>query len=53
MLTLLSFLIPLLFFTVAASKPVPRKSKYVQGKVYSVVLLDKDGKKIKGYTYIR
>lgn len=50
---LLSFLIPLLFFAVATSKPAPRKSKYVQGEVYSVVLLDKNGKKIKGYTYIR
>lgn len=47
---LLSFLIPLLVFTVATSKPAPRK---VQGKVYSVVLLDKDGKRIKGYTYIK
>lgn len=50
---LLSFLIPLLLFTVATSKPAPRKSKYVQGKVYSVVLLDKEGKKIKGYTYVK
>ncbi len=47
---LLSFLIPLLFFTVATSKPAPRK---VQGKVYSVVLLDKNGKRLKGYTYIK
>jgi len=50
---LLSFLIPFLFFTIATSKPTPRKSKYIQGKVYSVVLLDKNGNKIRGYTYIK
>ena len=50
---LLSFLIPLLLFIVATSKPTPRKSKYVQGKVYSVVLLDKNGEKIKTYTYVK
>lgn len=50
---LLLFLIPLLFFTIATSKPTPKKTKYVQGKVYSVVLLDKDGNKLKGYTYIK
>ena len=49
---LLSFLIPLLFFTVATSKPL-RKRKHVQGKVYKVVLLDKNGEKIRGYTYIK
>lgn len=47
---LLSFLIPFLVFTVATSKPAPRK---VQGKVYSVVLLDKNGKKLKAYTYVK
>lgn len=50
---LLSFLIPFLFFTIATSKPAPKKTKYVQGKVYSVVLLDKDGNKLKSYTYIK
>lgn len=50
---LLSFLIPFLFFTIATSKPVPKKSKYTQGKIYSVVLLDKNGNRIKDYTYIK
>ena len=50
MLILLSFLIPLYFFASLTSKPAPRK---VQGKVYSVVLLDKEGNKIKGYTYVK
>ena len=48
---LLSFLIPLFLFTYVTSKPVPKKSKY--GKIYNVVLLDKEGNRIKGYTYIR
>lgn len=52
-MTLLSFLIPLLIFIIATSKPVPKKNKYIQGKVYSVVLLDKNGNKIKDYTYIK
>ena len=51
--TLLTFLIPLFFFAHITSKPVLKKSKYNYGKVYSVVLLDKNGEKIRGYTYIR
>jgi hypothetical protein len=50
---LLSFLIPLLFFTIATSKPAPKKIKYTQGKIYSVILLDKNGNEIKNYTYIK
>lgn len=53
MLILLSFLIPLYLFASLTSKPAPRKNKYVQGKVYSVVLLDKNGNEIKKYTYIK
>lgn len=51
--TLITFLIPLYFFASITSKPIKRKPKYNHGKVYKVVLLDKDGNKIKGYTYIR
>ena len=51
--TLLTFLIPLYFFASVTSKPIKRKPKYVQGKVYKVVLLDKNGEKLKTYTYIK
>lgn len=51
--TLLTFLIPLYFFASVTSKPVKRKPKYNPGKVYKVVLLDKEGNKIKGYTYVK
>ena len=52
-ITLLSFLIPLYFFASITSKPAKRKPKYNTGKVYKVVLLDKNGEKIRGYTYIK
>lgn len=49
----LTFLIPLYFFASVTSTPVRRKPKYNQGKIYNVVLLDKNGNKIKGYTYVK
>ena len=51
--TLISFLIPLYFFASITSKPIKRKPKYNTGKVYKVILLDKNGEKIRGYTYIK
>jgi len=51
--TLLTFLIPLYFFASVTSPPVKRRPKYNQGKVYRVVLLDKNGKRIKGYSYVK
>jgi hypothetical protein len=51
--TLLTFLIPLFLFASVTSTPVKHKPKYNHGKVYSVVLLDKNGEKIRGYTYIK
>ena len=53
MLTLLSFLIPLYFFASITSKPAPRKINYKYGKVYDVVVLDKNGKKLIKYTYVK
>lgn len=50
--TLLTFLIPLAFFASLTSTPVKRKPR-VTGKIYNIVLLDKEGNKIKRYTYIR
>lgn len=46
MLLLPAIILPL----ITSDKPKP---VYKQGKIYSVVLLDKNGKRIKGYTYIK
>jgi hypothetical protein len=49
---LLTFLIPLAFFASVTGTPVKRKPR-TTGKVYKIVLLDKEGNRIKGYTYIK
>lgn len=48
----LSLSIPfLVLLYMTMNKPAVRKVK--QGKTYSVILLDKNGNRIKGYTYIK
>lgn len=50
MVFLMLLLPAIILLLVTSDKPKP---VYKRGKIYSVVLLDKNGKRIKSYTYIR